>query len=194
MHEESGMNAAFTFPLTSETIVDIEHQDAKRLRERRQKAKQQGLCSNCFSRPALFQRQRCQLCQMKAIIKEAFKFDRGRQMLGSTNARGSCYVPQYNPLVRREWTAEIIGKWDSRCFYTGLQIEIGSTAGLNFKLPASRADEFGPSIVFHPQNLVWCHQGIALLKGNMTATKFKSWLSTEFLPLLQDSRQLTQAP
>lgn len=160
--------------------------NAERLRHKRQQAKQLGLCANCFCKPALLQRQRCQLCQMKAIIKEAFKFDRKRQMLGSTNARGSCYVAQYHPSVRKKWTTEIVGKWDGRCFYTGLQVEIGSTAGLNFKLPASRADEFGPSAVFHPDNLVWCHQGIALLKGNMTATKFKSWLDAEFLPLLQN--------
>jgi hypothetical protein len=45
---------------------------------------------------------------MKAIIKEAFKFDRKRQLLGSTEARGSCYVPQYTPQVRKKWTAAIL--------------------------------------------------------------------------------------
>jgi len=159
--------------------------NAKRLRDKRQEAKSLGLCANCFCAPALLHRQRCQPCQMKAIIKEAFKFDRKRQLLGSTGARGSCYVPQYSPQVRKEWTGAILEKWNGQCFYTGLQIEIGSTAGLSFKLPASRADACGPSAVFHPDNLVWCHQGIALLKGNMTATKFESWLSAEFLPLLQ---------
>lgn len=113
---------------------------------------------------------------MRSIVRESFKFDRRRKMPGSTAARGSCYVDQFSPDVRKNWTNQVIAKWTGLCFYTGLPIEIGSTAGLDHKLPVARATVFGPSRVFHPDNLVWVHKSVNILKGEMTADEFAMWL------------------
>jgi hypothetical protein len=121
---------------------------------------------------------------MVAIIKEAFKFDKKRKLKGSTQARGTCYVPQYKTAIRAAWNKEIIEKFTGFCYYTRIQIEVGSTAGLNFKLPVSRVEEFGPNAIFCPNNLVWCHKGIALLKGSMTDVKFANWLRNEFIQFI----------
>lgn len=143
---------------------------------RRQAAKQAGLCQHCFWQPALLGRVNCRSCQMKIIVRESFKFDRRRKMPGSTAARGTCYVDQFLTTVRRSWTEQVISKWTGKCYYTGLAIEIGSTAGLDHKLPVSRATSFGPDRVFHPDNLVWAHKSVNILKGDMTAEEFAVWL------------------
>jgi 5-methylcytosine-specific restriction endonuclease McrA len=116
---------------------------------------------------------------MRSIIKEAFKFDRRRKMPGSTQGRGTCYVEQYRPENRKAFNDAIMNSWDGKCFYTGLPIELGSTAGLDHKLPVSRAATLGPDRVFHPDNLVWCHKSVNMLKGDMTADEFAVWLRTD---------------
>lgn len=151
-------------------------------RAKRAEAKAQGLCANCRHRPALIKRTQCGRCQMASIIKEAFKYDRARAAKGATIARGSCYVPQFTPEVRNDWVEQIMAKWTGRCHYTGLPIEIGSTASLDHSLPVSRAGTFGPNRAYHPDNLVWCHKAINVLKGDMTADEFKWWLTNELLP------------
>lgn len=143
---------------------------------RRDAAKAAGMCQKCYKQPALLGRVNCTDCQMRSIIRESFKFDRRRKMPESSMARGSCYVDQFVSSVRRDWENQIIKKWTGFCFYTGLLIEIGSTAGLDHKLPVSRATVFGPSKVFHPDNLVWAHKSVNILKGEMTADEFALWL------------------
>jgi hypothetical protein len=143
---------------------------------RRSAAKAAGMCQKCYGQPAIIGRVNCQLCQMRVIIRESFKYDRRRKMPGSTAARGSCYVDQFSASVRKTWTEQILQKWTGRCYYTGLLIEVGSTAGLDHKLPVSRAASFGPTKVFHPDNLVWVHKSVNILKGDMTADEFAVWL------------------
>jgi hypothetical protein len=145
-------------------------------KKRRDCCKQLGMCTKCYKRPALVQRKQCAECQMDSVIQEAFKFDRRRKMPGSTAKRGSCYVDQFCIAVRKQWRDDIKNKWTGKCFYTGLQIEIGATAGLDHMLPVSRASAFGPAKVFHPDNLVWCHSSVNILKGDMTADEFYVWL------------------
>ena len=148
-------------------------------RERYAKTKALGLCVNCGHTPALIKRTRCQRCSMVQVIKEAFKYDKKRTAKGSTQARGSCYVQYFRPDIRALWVEEVISKWTGRCFYTGLEIEVGATAGLDHTIPVSRADVFGPSRVYHPDNLVWCHKSINILKGDKTADEFAWWLRHE---------------
>lgn len=155
-------------------------------RTKRAEAKAIGLCANCRHSPALLQRTQCASCQMASLIKEAFKYDRKRATRGSAKARGSCYVEQFSLGIRREWVSQIKEKWTGKCFYTGLDIEIGSTAGLDHMIPVSRASVFGPSRVFHPDNLVWCNRGINILKGDRTADEFLWWLRNE-LPVAMQS-------
>jgi hypothetical protein len=145
-------------------------------RNRRAESRAMGRCIRCNKRPALLQRMQCCECQMDSIIQEAFKFDRRRSMPGSTATRNSCYVDQFKPELRKQWRQAIKSKFNGRCFYTGLLIEIGSTAGLDHMLPVSRAATFGPARVFHPDNLVWCHESINRLKGDKTANEFEIWL------------------
>ena len=154
--------------------------DALRSKNNRSNAKQNGMCENCFKLPALINRTRCKNCLMKAIIKEGFKFDRRRKMRGSTQARGTCYVEQFQPSVRAEWINKIMVKWTGICHYTGIPIEIGATASLDHKLPVSRVHIFGPDKIFHPENLVWCHKSVNILKGDKTASEFSYWLRHEF--------------
>lgn len=145
-------------------------------RHRRQKLKTAGVCTKCWQRPALINRVQCKQCQMDSVIRESFKFDRKRNRNGATKARGTCYVEQFSPSVRRQWRNQIVAKWTGKCHYTGLAIEIGATAGLDHMLPISRAHVFGPCKVYHPDNLVWCHKSINLLKGDRTADEFSDWL------------------
>lgn len=144
--------------------------------QRREDARSRGICIRCLSNPILFQRLHCRTCLMEQIIRESFKFDRKRSLKGSTQHRGSCYVEQFNLKNRKQWIEQIKSKWNNHCFYSGLPIEIGSTAGLNFMLPVFRAHVFGPDRVFHPDNLVWVDKRINLLKANMTADEFYIWL------------------
>ncbi len=116
---------------------------------------------------------------MVSLIRENFKFDRKRNRNGATKARGTCYVDQFEQSVRRIWIDQIIAKWTGKCHYTGLEIEIGSTAGIDHMLPVSRACVFGPTKVYHPDNLVWCHKSINLLKGDRTADEFAYWLQND---------------
>lgn len=146
---------------------------------KRAEAKAQGLCVNCRHRPALIKRTQCDRCQMASIIKESFKYDRRRAAKGSTQARGTCYVHYFSPERRPLWVDQVISKWTGRCFYTGLEIEVGATAGLDHMIPVSRADTFGPAKVYHPDNLVWCHKSINILKGDKTADEFTWWLRHE---------------
>jgi 5-methylcytosine-specific restriction endonuclease McrA len=151
-------------------------------RGKRAEAKAKGLCANCRHRPAMVQRTQCETCQMASLVKEAFKYDRTRSRQGSTQARGSCYVSQFSPEVRKAWVERVIAKWTGRCSYSGLSIEMGSTASLDHQLPVSRAAAFGPSKVYHPDNLVWCHKDINVLKGDRTADEFVWWLKHELVP------------
>jgi hypothetical protein len=143
---------------------------------KREDAKKRGLCQNCLCRPVVMQRRTCRDCLMSRNISEAFKFDRSRKLSGITELRGSCYVDQFNDDVRRDWIDLIKAKWTGQCFYTGLPIEIGSTAGIDHMLPVSRAKVFGPQKVFHPDNLVWADKRINILKGDMTPGEFYAWL------------------
>ncbi len=148
-------------------------------RKRRADLKASGICTKCWQVPALIGRVQCAQCQMHSVIRENFKFDRKRNRNGATKARGTCYVEQFAPSVRRSWIDQIVSKWTGKCHYTGLQIEIGATAGLDHMIPVSRAAVFGPSNVFHPDNLVWCHKSINLLKGDRTADEFAYWLRND---------------
>jgi 5-methylcytosine-specific restriction endonuclease McrA len=155
-------------------------------KDRRAQLKSAGVCSKCWQRPALIGRVQCAQCQMDSLIREKFKFDRKRNRNGATKARGTCYVDQFAQSVRRTWIDQIIAKWTGKCHYTGLEIEIGSTAGIDHMLPVSRACVFGPSKVYHPDNLVWCHKSINLLKGDRTADEFAYWLQND-LPVAMAS-------
>jgi 5-methylcytosine-specific restriction endonuclease McrA len=155
-------------------------------KDRRAQLKSAGVCSKCWQRPALIGRVQCAQCQMDSLIRENFKFDRKRNRNGATKARGTCYVDQFAQSVRRTWIDQIIAKWTGKCHYTGLEIEIGSTAGIDHMLPVSRACVFGPSKVYHPDNLVWCHKSINLLKGDRTADEFAYWLQND-LPVAMAS-------
>jgi 5-methylcytosine-specific restriction endonuclease McrA len=132
-------------------------------RDRRAQLKAAGICSKCWQRPALIGRVQCTQCQMHSVIRENFKFDRKRNRNGATKARGTCYVEQFAPAVRRSWIDQIVTKWTGKCH-------------LDHMLPVSRASVFGPSKVYHPDNLVWCHKSINLLKGDRTADEFAHWL------------------
>jgi len=151
-------------------------------RAKRSDAKAKGICVKCRHRPALIKRTQCTHCQMGSIIREAFKYDRAKNAAGATAARGTCYVPQFSLEVRAKWVEQVIGKWTGFCCYTGLPIEIGATASLDHCIPISRAGTFGPGKVYSPENLVWCHKAINVLKGDMTADEFKWWLTNELLP------------
>ncbi len=151
-------------------------------RRRRAESKAKGLCVKCHQRPALIKRTQCHRCQMGSLIREAMKYDRAKAASGSTKARGTCYVAQFSQEIRKDWVEQVIGRWNGLCSYTGLAIEIGSTASLDHVLPISRAAVFGPSKVYHPDNLVWCHKSINILKGDMTAEEFKLWLTNELVP------------
>lgn len=127
----------------------------------------------------MIQRLTCRECLMDKQIYESFKFDRARKLKGVTQARSTCYVDQFAPELRRAWVESIKARWTGYCFYSGLPIEIGSTAGLDHMLPVSRASVFGPSRVFHPENLVWTDKKINVLKGEMTADEFYVWLRND---------------
>jgi hypothetical protein len=122
---------------------------------------------------------------MLSIIQESFKFDRRRNMPESTAKRGTCYVEQFPPAQRKEIVAAIMAKFNGRCFYTGLPIELGATASLDHKLPVSKAGVYGSARVFSVENMEWCHRAFNNLKGNMTAEEFRAWLRLELLPVLQ---------
>jgi 5-methylcytosine-specific restriction endonuclease McrA len=122
---------------------------------------------------------------MGSIIREAFKYDRAKNAAGATAARGTCYVPQFNPSVRSDWVEKVMQKWTGKCHYTGLDIEIGSTASLDHCIPVSRAAVFGPSLVYSPENLVWCHKAVNTLKGEMTEDEFRWWLKNQFIPTIE---------
>jgi len=145
-------------------------------RDRRAQLKAAGICTKCWRRPALIARVQCEQCQMDSLIRQNLRFDRKRKLKGATKARGTCYVEQFAPSVRKAWIDQVKAKWTGKCHYTGIEIEIGSTAGLDHMLPVSRASTFGPSKVYHPDNLVWCHKKINLLKGDQTADEFAYWL------------------
>lgn len=147
--------------------------------EARRLAMARGLCMRCMCRPCVIQRKHCRDCLMDRLIAEAFKQDRRGKMPGSTRERGTCYVDQFRPSVRRKWLDEVKSKWNGACFYSGLPIEVGSTAGLDHMLPYSRAHVFGPGKVFHPDNLVWVDKRINILKGAMTAHEFFAWLRVD---------------
>jgi len=148
-------------------------------RNRRTKLKSAGICIKCCHRSALIGRVQCNQCQMASIIRENFKFDRKRSRTNATKARGTCYVEQFAPNIRRLWIDQIIAKWSGMCYYTGLQIEIGSTAGLDHMLPVSRASIFGPNKVYNPNNMVWCHKSINVLKADRTPDEFAYWLHND---------------
>jgi hypothetical protein len=146
----------------------------------RTRARKLGVCQSCLKRPAVIQRKTCRDCLIKRNIHEAFKFDRARKLENITQLRGTCYVDQFRPAVRREWVNQIKNKWTGYCYYSGLPIEIGSTAGLDHMLPVSRAAAFGPAKVYHPDNLAWVDKRINRLKGDMTADEFYVWLRVDF--------------
>tara|TARA_S200002703_G_C3667242_1_gene204851 strand:- start:40 stop:447 length:408 start_codon:yes stop_codon:yes gene_type:complete len=133
---------------------------------------------------------------MDSIIRESFKFDRKRSIPRATKTRKTCYVDQFKPESRKEWVQIIKSKFNGKCFYTGLLIEIGSTAGLDHVLPVSRAATFGPNRVFHPDNLVWCHDSINKLKGDKTGHEFALWLRYDLPKALATSEfhQTTNDP
>lgn len=157
----------------------------KARQEKRKQAIAAGFCQDCTIRPATLRRRSCEQCLMKAIIKGAFKFQRGRANKEATAARGGCYVDQFRPNIRSQWCNEILSRYNGKCFYTGIDISVGSTAGLDHMIPVSRVLTYGPAKVFCPENLVWCHKSINLLKGEMTAGEFMAWLDSDFIPLLQ---------
>ena len=158
--------------------------EAAYARVKRADAKGKGICTKCRHRPALIKRVQCAHCQMGSIIREAFKYDRRKNAAGATAARGSCYVPQFKSDVRVVWVEQVIAKWTGKCCYTGLPIEIGATASLDHSIPISRAGTFGPCKVYSPENLVWCHKAVNILKGERTADEFRAWLQSELLPSL----------
>lgn len=151
-------------------------QGALNSKAKRENAKKRGLCTNCLVRPVVMRRTHCSDCLMNRLISEAFKFDRQRKFEGMTERRGTCYVDQFSKHTRKHWIEIVKAKWTGKCFYSGLLIEIGSTAGLDHMLPVSRVASFGPLKVFHPDNLVWTAKGINRLKGDMTADEFHVWL------------------
>ena len=165
-------------------------------RERRAESRATGRCIKCNKRPAILQRAQCCECQMDSIIRESFKFDRKRSIPRATKTRKTCYVDQFKPESRKEWVQIIKSKFNGKCFYTGLLIEIGSTAGLDHVLPVSRAATFGPNRVFHPDNLVWCHDSINKLKGDKTGHEFALWLRYDLPKALATSEfhQTTNDP
>jgi len=165
-----------TFAKESMTNTLIQSYHANYARKRRAESRATGRCIKCNKQPAMLQRTQCSECQMDSIIRESFKFDRRRLIPGATAIRKTCYVDQFKPKLRKEWLQIIKGKFNNKCFYTGLSIEIGSTAGLDHVIPVSRAAIFGPSRVFHPDNLVWCHDSINKLKGDKTGHEFAIWL------------------
>jgi len=114
----------------------------------------------------------CRSCLMKQIVKESFKYDRKRKRLGSTRVRSSCYVDGYS----RQKVSEICAKFNGKCFYTGLPIEIGSTAGLDHAIPVSRARSWGEAAIYSADNLVWAHKAINYMKGDRTSDEFIQWL------------------
>jgi hypothetical protein len=148
-------------------------------RVKREEARKAGICIQCLSSPSLIQRFCCRECLMSRIIGESFKFDRKRKMKGLTELRGTCYVDQFGQANRKKWIEAVKAKWTGFCYYSGLPIEIGSTAGLDHMLPVSRAAVFGPSKVFHPDNLVWTDRRINMLKSDMTADEFHFWLRND---------------
>ena len=153
-------------------------------RAKRAQAKAAGLCVNCRRRPALIKRTQCDRCTIVSVMKEAMKYDRSKRKKASSQARGTCYVPYYSQDLRESWNQQVIEKWTGRCSYSGIPIELGSTAVLDHKIPVARADVFGPAKVYHPDNLVWCHKAINMLKGDMTADEFASWLRNDLLAIL----------
>jgi hypothetical protein len=159
--------------------------EAEHARKKRQSSRDAGLCLNCHRRSRILQRTQCEHCTMLSIIQGAFKYDRRREMPNASAMRGSCYVEQYAPDKRREVSRAIMAKFNGRCFYTGLPIELGATASLDHKLPVSKAGVYGSARVFSVENMEWCHRAFNNLKGNMTAEEFRAWLRLELLPVLQ---------
>ena len=118
---------------------------------------------------------------MEQIIREAFKYDYNRAKPQSTLARGSCYVEQFKRDDRRRIIDEIVSRFNGKCHYTGIPIEIGSTAGLVLKIPRQYIDVYGPDQVFCSTNFCWCHKSVHGLKGSKTDAEFRTWLIDGFL-------------
>lgn len=152
--------------------------------KRRDRAKLSGICTKCLKEKAMLARSYCKTCHMKALIQEAFKFDRDRKKPHSSSARGSCYVDQFNPAARKAIISEIITKFDGTCHYTGISIEIGLTASLVFKLPKTHISMYGADAIYTASNVVWCHKGVSALKANKTDADFRKWLIDNLLKKL----------
>lgn len=162
--------------------------------KQRTEAKSQGLCAKCLARPRIIQRTQCVDCQISSLVREAFKFDRGATSpearavsRARTANRGTCYVDQFYEAIRQEWINKIKGKYNGKCAYTGIPIEVGSTASIDHSIPVCRAHVFGPSKVWHPDNLVWCHKSVNYMKGQMTGDEFREWLKQEFVSGLREA-------
>lgn len=152
--------------------------------KQREVAKLSGICRRCLKRKAIINRSQCEICQMKSIISEVFKYDPCREKPQSALARGSCYVDQFDIRSRKRIISEIIALYDGTCHYTGIPIEIGATAGLVFKIPRAYISAYGADKIFAPSNFCWCHQSIHALKGNKTDADFRKWLIDSFLKKL----------
>ena len=157
---------------------------AKYKEKQRAEAKLSGICIRCFTQKAILSRTCCKTCHMKALIQEAFKFDRDRKKPHSSSARGSCYVDQFNPTARKTIISEIISKFDGTCYYTGIPIEIGLTASLVFRLPKTHISMYGADAIYTALNVVWCHKGVSALKANKTDADFRKWLIDNLLKKL----------
>ena len=152
--------------------------------KQRSEAKLSGICRKCLKRKAIINRSQCKTCQMKSLISEAFKYDPNREKPKSSLARGSCYVDQFDMNSRKKITSEIIALYDGTCYYTGIPIEIGVTAGLVLKIPRAHINTYGANKIFAPSNFCWCHKGIHALKGSKTDADFRKWLVDSLLQKL----------
>jgi hypothetical protein len=145
---------------------------------RRAKARLEGFCPNCQHRPTLPHRKHCAQCLCRAQVKEAFKRDRKRTGIAS-RAGISCYCDGYCTA----WISEVVERFDGKCFYTGWDIELGSTAAVDHKIPVSRIGRgWSSAVVQHPDNLVWAHKAVNVMKADMTDGEFLQWLR-HHLPL-----------
>lgn len=150
---------------------------------RRASAKALGLCS-CGG-TVVPGRKSCRRCLMEAMVKQAFMHPAFRR--GGSSRRGlskhyenGCFVDSYST----EHVRAVCDRFDGRCFYSGLPIDIGSTAGLDHNIPVSRVSAWGEAVVYAPENLVWCHQGMNYLKRDMTGDEFRQWLRVNLPAIL----------
>ena len=173
-----------TTPTLASGMTTAKSYAAEYKEKQREEAKLSGICRRCLKRKAIINRSQCELCQMKSIISEVFKYDPCREKPMSSLARGACYVDQFNARSRKKIISEIIASYDGTCYYTGIPIEIGVTAGLVFKIPRAHIHTYGADKIFCSSNLCWCHQSIHALKGSKTDADFRKWLIDSFLKKL----------